>query len=421
MSVGLSLLKKLCVQGSRNAFRRINPAHFVADEVPYYQFIEQYVRQYGQLPTLEAMSDNRLPLITVRDNEHADYYLQRVADRYVVLQSRDILAPLQQAVVAGDATRIAEIVTSLAGSIRNTQTGGSVASLAEVIDMVVERYQLARTSPGIQGITFGYDWLDEMTGGLQPGDVCSMAARTGMGKSYFLNHFAMSSWLMGSSVLYVTMEMTSVQMVTRLIGQYTGINPDMIRRGTLSDWTQDRFYAETTEMKNGAPFTVVDGSFALTMEDIDNLVQEFNPDAVYVDAAYLINPKRTQSLNEKGWERQREMSKDIKRVALARNKPVVQTVQLNSDARKKKRDDLDSGMIGGSIGISQDSTTVFIITEGESPDEATRRDILVDKNREGRKGWMRARFLFDPMDFTYVTSSDEEREEIRQATGEWRP
>jgi replicative DNA helicase len=416
MSAGLSLIKKLCTQGSRTAFRRTNPNHFIIEERPVFDYVNTYVRQYGQLPTLEALNDNSFPLQHIRDNETADYYLQRMADRFIVLQSRDIMAPLQQAVVQGNAQVILDIVTSLAGTLRTTITGGAVVSLAEVIDQVVERYEVARTSPGIQGFTMGYEWLDEMTGGLQAGDVCSIAARTGMGKSYYLNHMSMGAWLAGCSCLYVSMEMTALQMVTRFIGQYTGINPENIRRGQLSHWTQDRFYAETAEMRTGAPFTIVDGSFRLGPDDIDNLVQEFNPDVVYVDAAYLLIPKEIRK-TEQGWERQREMSKDIKRIALSRNKPVVQTLQLNSDARKKKRDDLDSGMIGGSIGISQDSTTVIILTEGESPREHDTRDLLVDKNREGRKGWMRANFLFEPMDFSYLTCSDDETDEVRQTQG----
>lgn len=416
MSVGLSLIKKMCTQGSRNAFRRVNPDHFIIEERPVFEFVERHARQHGQLPTLEALTDNGFALPLIRDNEPADYYLQRMADRYVVLQSRDILQPLQQALMANNAGQIIELVTNLAATLRTTVTGGSVISLAEVVDQVVEKYNEARTRPGIQGHTLGYDWLDEMTGGIQPGDVVSMAARTGMGKSYFLNHMAMANWLMGSSCLYVSMEMTALQMVTRFIGQYTGINPEAIRRGQLSHWTQERFYAETTEMRTGAPFTIVDGSFRLGPDEVDNLIQEFNPDAVYIDAAYLMIPKE-QRFTDKGWERQREMSKDVKRMALSRNKGIIQTLQLNSDARKKKRDDLDEGMIGGSIGISQDSTTVIILAEGETPNEQTTRDLLVAKNREGRKGWMRANFLFDPMDFSYVTCSDDDAEEVHQTHG----
>jgi replicative DNA helicase len=416
MSVGLSLIKKLCTQGSRNAFRRINADHFIAEEAPVFNFVSGYVRQFGQLPTLEAMNDNGFHLAMIRDNEAADYYLQRLSDRFVVLQSRDILQPLQQAIMQGNAQQISDIITSLAGAIRQTQSGGAVVSLAEAIDLAVEKFEIARTSPGIQGLTMGYDWLDDITGGIQPGDVVAMAARTGMGKSYYLNHMAMAAWLAGSSCLYVSMEMTAVQMVTRFIGQYTGINPDHIRRGTISHYTRERFYAETTEMKNGAPFTIVDGSFALTVDAIDALVQEYNPDVVYIDASYLMTPKEHR-FTEKGHERQREMSKDVKRLAMSRNKGVVHTVQLSADARKKTREELDGGMIGGSIGFSQDSTTVIILTKGEAPREEDSRDILVDKNREGRRGWMRANFLFDPMDFSYMTSSDEENNGVQQTNG----
>ena len=403
----MSLLKKLCSQGSRTDFRALNPNYLIDTERPCYDFVSSFYRQYGNLPTLEALADNGFPMAMVRDNEPAAYYAERLGQRWVVLAARNVINDLQTAVVQGLPDQIRTIITTLAGDIRVVTTGGTVMSLAEAVDLVVEKYEQARMSPGIQGLTFGYDWLDDITGGAQPGDVISMAAKTGMGKSYILNHFMMSTWLSGASVLGVSNEMTGVQMTTRFIGQYTGINPDLIRRGTLSSWTQDAFYAQCDELRHGAPFTIVDGGFGLRMEDLENLVREFNPDLVAVDAAYLMIP-REQRFTEKGWERQREMSKDIKRLAMATNKPVIQTVQLSSDAKQKKTSEMNSGMIGGSIGVSQDSTTVLILGEGATPHEHTTRDIFVDKNREGRKSWMRTKFTFDPVDFSYLTCKEAE-------------
>lgn len=757
MSTGLSLIKKLCTQGARQAFRQVNPDHFLPDERPCFDFVASYYRDHGQLPTMEALADNGYNLIHIRDNEAASYYMERLANRHVIMTARGVLQDFNEAVTQNVPERVREIVAELNAVFRTSIRGGQIMSLSEAVDMVLERYEEARTNPGIQGLTLGYDWLDEITGGAQPGDVITLAARTNMGKaqpldakvltplgwkrmgdlrvgdrlasvdgrasevvaihpqgvkqvyrvafadgasaeccadhlwrvhcahwperwrvidtaelarllgvkryenrlsvetfdgefgtdaglpldpyvlgcllgdggctqspkltsadaeiverfrsrlparhdiipvrsarygyevcengsgerampganrvaaamrqlglhglrshekfipecylsasrtarlellrglldtdgwaqdgcvvqvstssraladgiwtlarslgavvrrrtkrtthrdahiltishkdpaslfalprkseavarrksvratiksvmpsretecqcitvshpshlyvtddfvvthnSYYLNHMSMSAWLIGASCLMISNEMTGLQMATRFVAQYTGINPDMIRRGTLNPWTRERMISECQSMREGAPYTIADGSFRMGVSDVDNLIQEFNPDIVYVDASYLLIPEETR-FTAKGWELQREMSKEIKRIAMARNKPIVQTVQLNRDAVKKKAEDLDVGMIGGTDGIGQDSTTVIILAPGASPDEETTRDLIVAKNREGRKSWMRTHFLFNPMNFEYITSrEDQERGEgVQPVANDW--
>ncbi len=77
--------------------------------------------------------------------------------------------------------------------------------------------------------------LDEATAGAQAGDLVVVMARPWVGKSYTLMHMALSAWQAGCSVLFVTMEMTPLQVVRRILGMYSGVNPDLIRRGMLSD------------------------------------------------------------------------------------------------------------------------------------------------------------------------------------------
>lgn len=125
MSSGISLIKVLCRQGARSAFRRINPAHFIADERPCFDYVAGHYRTYGQLPTLEAMADNGFNLGLIRDNETADYYLDRISSRFIVLNTRNVIGDLQQAVIHNMSDRIREIVTDLAGVIRITTTGGA--------------------------------------------------------------------------------------------------------------------------------------------------------------------------------------------------------------------------------------------------------------------------------------------------------
>lgn len=406
MSTGFSLIKTVCRQGSRQYFRQLSTELFTADEQPCYAFVGNYYRQYGQLPTDEALRDAGFNLALYRDNETADYYLNRCRARYVVLQARDRIQLLQQAIVQNNDTAIIERITDLYTAVRGSQQNGAVISMAEALEQVIENYEVARAQPGVQGITLGYPWLDENTGGAQPGDVITMAAKAGLGKSYFLNQMALSAWLAGSSVLMFSMEMTAVQMTTRMVGQYTGIPPEHIRRGTLSWWVRDQFYEHTQAITAGGPFTFVDGSFSLGVDQVDALVQEFNPDIVYIDGAFVAAPPETPFL-ETNSERQRKMSMDIKRIAMTRKRPIVCTFPLDNEDQANKRVAQSDAMIMDRP-IAHVSSAVILLTEGAAPFESITRDLILAKNREGRKSWMRTNFRFDPMDFNYIAAEEDQ-------------
>lgn len=400
MSFGFQLLRALVDSGSRTAIRQIGPELFTDEERPAYDFLSRFYRQHGQIPSLEVLADNGIRLIPASDP--VSYYIDRCRQRAIgnVLQAehpnfvhafgrRDI----EQARVAIERMRLAY------STYRERE---NVVSIHEARDLVAEDYQLAMTHPGLQGISTGWEFLDQKTSGFTPGDVWALVARPGKGKSYTMIWFALQAWLAGYSVLFVTMEMTVLQTARRMFSMFAGVNPRLVRRGQLDMYYEPQFRAALDDVVARPPFWFAAGNLEQSVSKVDAMVQEYEPDLVLADAAYLLEDEKNTSRSS-AQEKLANVIKSIKAMALARNKPVVISVQLNREAsksRSKGKSDLDN--IYGSDWIGQIASVVMTLGEGPPGSEKTKRIYKVVKSREDEDNiTFVTNYLFQPFDMSF--------------------
>lgn len=404
MSQGLFLLDAVIRNNARGHFRSLHEGLFLDAEKPAFRFVATHYRRHGVLPSSPVMLD--AAFVLPHGDQPVGYYMERCIDRAayntVVAQQLATAAAMQ----SRDMRTIREIYTSTARTLNTIATQQDVSSLADLSAGVMEDYEHAHTHPGMQGVTLGWNILDELTGGGEGGDVITFAARPGFGKSWLLSHIALQAWLSGTSVLFVSMEMTGKQIVRRLLAMYAGINPDYIRRGAMSDYNRDMIYQRIDELRAGVPFHLLTGSFDKSVPLVDAAIQEFSPGLVCIDASYLMAP--ANSGQRPAFELVGDVAKEIKHVATARNKPIVQTVQFNREATKAKR--RGAQHIGGSDAVGQITTIGVAISEGTTPGcEGTRRTLELFKNREGQsEASFEIEFLFSPPSFNHIPHGAED-------------
>jgi KaiC/GvpD/RAD55 family RecA-like ATPase len=395
MSQGLSLLRALIDAGARTEFRQVHERLFLETERPAYQFVSRFYRMHGQLPSVEACAENGFILPGV--NNPVSYYLDRVRQRAQFNVVSDGQVALSNAMQARDMAAVISLIQQQARDLGMLETEQDTQSLAELAREITDDYEHAHAHPGMQGITLGWPVLDELTGGIEPGDVVTFAARPGMGKSWLLSHIAANAWASGSSVLFVSMEMTRKQIARRIIGMRAGINPNYIRRGQLSDWGRDALYQQLTDIPTGAPFHILSGSFNKSVPVVDAAIQEFSPDLVLIDASYLMDPS-TKGMR-KQFELLTDVAKEIKQMAMAREKGIIQSVQFNREAAKAKT--RGTQHIGGTDAVGQITTIGIDIQPGTNP--RTTRKLTLFKNREGEDAtFFEINFLFSPPMFSHI-------------------
>ena len=94
---------------------------------------------------------------------------------------------------------------------------------------------------GLSGVATGFEKLDALTSGWQPSDLIIIAARPGMEKTALTLSMARNIAVMKQTpVAFFSLEMSSVQLITRLISAETGLSSEKLRTGKLEshEWEQ---------------------------------------------------------------------------------------------------------------------------------------------------------------------------------------
>lgn len=395
MSIGRQLLTSIVQGGSRGPVRALRPELFEPDERPTFEFFMHFYRQYAGLPTMQIMAEAGYALPP--SLQPTAYLFDRATNRAIYNSVQANLQDFQTALRTQNGEALRAVVGDMNRLIQAHAAADDAISLTEAAVLVMQGYAEAHAGGAEgQGITMGWEGLDVLTGGAQPGEVVTWVARPNVGKSYTLARVASEAWRDGHSVLFVSMEMQTVSMARRIIGVMAGTNPDFIKRGTLSMWGEEHVYETIQQIEHGPPFTMVAGNLSKTVGVVDAYVQEYSPDLIVIDAQYLMKPSN-QKGNAKQWESLSEVGIEVQQMALSRNRAVHQSVQFGRAQGKGEAGDL--AKIGGTDVVGQISTHVIAIREADAPNERTRRVLELIKNRDGALGSITTNFMFEPLNF----------------------
>lgn len=414
MADGLSAISALLREGGRSGIRALKRDLFVPEEQAAFDLLTAYYRQHGEFPTPEVFARAGIQL---PPTEAAfTYFMEELHRRAIYNSSRDFHAELSEALRTRDTDRMVDLTRQMSIQVGMLRAERNVQTAGRVVADVIEDYMRVHDLADLRGVTLGWDRLDDITAGGQGGDLVVLLARRGVGKTYAMVRMALAAWNEGHSILFVSMEMTDEQIVRRMISMRAGINPDLVRRGMLSTRVLGRLRdtANLFRSPDHPPFWLLSGNFNKSTADVDNLVQEFRPDMVFVDGSYLLKPVQ-QGLRVRH-EQQAAIHEELKMAtAMDRDVPVVCSVQVNREgARLKKATD---GIAAGSDMIEQLATVMILMRKGTGRHEDDRRRMVVAKNRDGPPGGFTIHFEFNPLNLDVdatVTHDEEEREEELQ-------
>ncbi|MDI9336755.1 MAG: replicative DNA helicase, partial [Gammaproteobacteria bacterium] len=134
------------------------------------------------------------------------------------------------------------------GAFRNSQ----LQELKQLLSPLKGRVEdLAKNADGITGVPSGFMDFDNMTSGLQPGDLIILAARPSMGKTALAvniaEHIAIEE---GLPVVIFSLEMSASQLVIRVVGSVSNINQSHLQNGKLKPDEWEKFYGTLQKLEN---------------------------------------------------------------------------------------------------------------------------------------------------------------------------
>lgn len=341
MTVGINLILAIVREKSRSRLVDI-PNEFLQtdDERRLYSFIREHLSNHNKFPSIATIRRRFSARFEAKyPPEPAGYYREETERRTAYILLRGPYARLTEAMQGSntDFALVNSIIDEMAAIKRRFNSGGGIEDSRTLIDRVSQEFEEALKYHGIRGVHTGYPEMDEVTGGWQPEDLVMIVGRPARGKSWLLLKQAFRAWQNGHKILWLSNEMGGLQSMRRLVGLYTGINPNLIRRGEIGTLSQDNFHRQLDDMREQTPFDMVTANFDRTTSQLEAYIEQFDPDAVYTDAAYLFKPEHRRQGSGSRRETIGDVVEELKRITADTKKPIIGTVQFNRAAEERRR------------------------------------------------------------------------------------
>jgi len=387
---------------------------------PLLAYVDDYIKRHGQLPPQSDLLD-RFKSFKKDDLFGAvpEAPLSAVYESVVNSALRgDIQTALQDVIDAYNKTDIdphavlakitgvsAELTAKYAINKADTQT------LSQAAKVFLD--ELDNGEVVVPGIAPSLLFIEDQAGGWQPSDLTTIAALSGVGKSWLLcmnavtattgnpYHFYDQQTLPSGitfltkeqraqrkkRVLFFSLEMSVKQVYRRLAALYARVSYARYRENKLTDDEMKRmrrvlelFANDSSDTGLGASIKVIGPGSVLSPDAIYAAAEEFKADVVMIDAFYMMPGK-----GEERWQQIESNMQQLRLGALMSNRHYMVTTQLKrTTGRTLAATDLDSLSFSSSIG--HDSTTVIALVQSKNDAHAGIVYVTPIKRRDGIPG-----------------------------------
>jgi replicative DNA helicase len=348
------------------------------------------LRRIGGAPYLHTL------IATVPTAANAGYYAGIVAEKAILRRLVEAGTRVVQYGYAGaDGAEVGDVVDRAQAEIYDVteqRTAEDFIALADLLQPTMDEIDAIASNGGIaRGVPTGYRDLDELTNGLQPGQMIVVAARPGIGKSTVAMDVLRSCSIQhGLPGIIFSLEMSKSEIVMRMLSAEAKVPLADMRSGRMSDQDWTRLAGRMSELSQAPLY--IDDSPNLTMMEIRakarRLKQRAGLSLIVIDYLQLMS-----SSGRRYESRQQEvsdLSRSIKLLAKELEVPILALSQLNRgpEQRADKRPMLSDLRESGSL--EQDPDIVLLLHRPDAFDphdpRAGEAEMIVAKHRSGRMG-----------------------------------
>ncbi len=296
---------------------------------------------------------------------NASHYAQLVRDKGIL---RDLIRCCGQITdsayhAAEDAKLILDKAEQSLFDVTERRVTGQPVPVRELVEEAARQLE-SRDSMHVTGLETGFAELDDVTSGLQPGDLIIVAGRPSMGKTAFgLNvaeHIAITN---EKPAVFFSMEMSRQQVVQRLLCSRARVDSQRFRKRMCSE-EEIKHLLDACALMETAPLYIDDTPGMTIMElraKVRRLRQLHRIEAVFVDYMQLMHQPQAES-------RQQEIatiSRGLKSLGRELNIPIIAMAQLNRMAEGRSDHRPRMGDLRESGAIEQDADVIMLIHREE--------------------------------------------------------
>ncbi|MBV8352852.1 MAG: replicative DNA helicase [Verrucomicrobia bacterium] len=339
---------------------------------------------------------------------NAGYYIDIVREKYVL--RRLILACNKLSSQCYDQQSEIEPLLDDAEKEIFAITGEHVKTeLVPTKDLVMETIEqiekLYEKRGSVTGLSTGFKELDRMTSGLHAAEMIVIAARPSMGKTALAMNIAEHvSMDFGKPVAVFSLEMSSQQLVLRLLCSRARVDLQSVRNGFLTDRDFPKLTTAASELAAAKMF--IDDTPGLTITELRaksrRMKSQYDIQLIVIDYLQLLRSMSRRAQDNRQLEIS-EISGGIKALAKELNLPIIVIAQLNRqpDARANQggRPRLSDLRESGSIEQDADLVGLLVRSDYYDTDEdakneaASEAELIIAKQRNGPTGDVLLTFL----------------------------
>ena len=338
---------------------------------------------------------------------HIEYHARIIAQKYIQRELIRVSTDIQTRAY-DDSIDVNDLLDFSEGSLFEIASGNIKKESAKINTLIKEAIrrieEAGKREDNLSGVPSGFTRLDRMTSGWQQSDLVIIAARPSMGKTAFVLSMTrnMSVEHKRPEAIF-SLEMSSIQLVNRLIVSETELPSERIRNGKLEDFEWQQLDYKIKDLTEAPIF--IDDTPAISIFELRakcrRLKMQHDIQAVIIDYLQLMTgPSDTKGSRE---QEVSNISRALKAIAKELDIPVIALSQLNRSVEMRsgsKRPQLSDLRESGAI--EQDADVVLFIHRPEKygllEDEEGNStigmaEIIVAKHRNGAVGDVKLRFI----------------------------
>ena len=358
----------------------------------------------------------------VPTSANADYYIDIIREKHIL---RQIISTCGRVTTQcygnpGEIDALLDDVEQQIFAITNQSVQLEVRLTKElVMDAIEVIEQLYENRGAITGIPTGFIELDRMTNGLQGSEMIVIAARPSMGKTAFAmniaEHVAINA---GKTVAIFSLEMSSQQLVQRLLCSRAKVDLQRVRNGFLAERDFQSLTTAAAALAGAKMF--IDDTGGLSIVELRakarRLKAQHDIQLVVIDYLQLLRGSSRRSQENRQLEIS-EISAGVKALAKELNIPIIVVAQLNRqpELRGGGKPRLSDLRESGSIEQDADLVGLLVRPEYYENDEDAKQELsgkaelIIAKQRNGPTGEV-------PLTFLKQYTRFESRAETREPT-----
>ncbi|OFY19992.1 MAG: replicative DNA helicase [Bacteroidetes bacterium GWF2_33_38] len=368
--------------------------------------VKEELRKRGELDSVGGAYYITQLTNRVASAAHVEFHARIVAQKYIQRELIRISSEIQT-LSFDDSVDVLELLDFAENAIFEIAEGNikkEVTKINVLIDKAIKEIEAAgKKEDGLSGVPSGFTGIDRITSGWQRSDLVVIAARPSMGKTAFVLSMARNMAVNHKRpIALFSLEMSSLQLVNRLIVSETELAADKVRNGRLEDFEWQQLETKVKSLI-AAPI-YIDDTPAISLFELRakcrRLKAQHDIQLIIIDYLQLM----TAGSDMRG-NREQEVSiisRSLKAIAKELEVPVIALSQLNRSVEMRsgdKRPQLSDLRESGAI--EQDADIVLFIHRPErygllefedGSETKGMAEIIIAKHRNGAIGDVRLRF-----------------------------